>query len=106
MTNNKILGLIGLSARARNIAFGADSVEMEIKKRKIHLIIIATDSSGRTKSKFQKLSEEYNIPIIVVETIENLSKSIGKSNKAIIGIKDINIVNEIQRINNGGDVIG
>ncbi len=106
MTNNKILGLIGLSARARNIAFGADSVEMEIKKRKIHLIIIATDSSERTKSKFQKLSEEYNIPIIVVETIENLSKSIGKSNKAIIGIKDINIVNEIQRINNGGDVIG
>lgn len=106
MTNNKILGLIGLSARARNIAFGADSVEMEIKKRKIHLIIIATDSSERTKSKFQKLSEEYNIPIIVVETIENLSKSIGKSNKAIIGIKDINIANEIQRINNGGDVIG
>lgn len=106
MTNNKILGLIGLSARARKIAFGADSVEMEIKKRKVYLIVIATDSSERTKNKFQKLSEEYNVPIIMAETIESLSKSIGKNNKAIIGIEDINISKEIQKINNGGDVIG
>lgn len=106
MTNNKILGLIGLSARARKIAFGADSVEMEIRKRKVYLIVIATDSSERTKNKFQKLSEEYNIPIIIAETIESLSKSIGKNNKAIIGIEDINIAKEIQKINNGGDVIG
>ena len=38
--------------------------------------------------------------------IEELSKSIGKSNKAVIGIKDLNLSNEIQKINNGGDVIG
>ena len=38
--------------------------------------------------------------------IEELSKAIGKSNKAILGIKDINLSNEIQKINNGGEVIG
>lgn len=106
MTNNKILGLIGLAARARKIAFGADSVEIELKKRKVYLIVIAEDSSERTKNKFQKLSEEYNVPFIIKETIETLSKAIGKNNKAIIGVEDINISNEIVKINNGGDVIG
>lgn len=106
MINKKILGLIGLAARARNICFGADSVELEIKKRKVKLVVIAEDSSERTKEKFIKLSNEYNIPNIIGGKIDELSKAIGKSNKAIIGIKDINLSNEIQKINNGGEVIG
>ena len=97
---------MGLSARARKISFGADSVETQIKKKKVKLIIIAEDSSERTKDKFKKLGEIYNIPFIIVGKIDELSKSIGKANKAIIGIEDENLSNEIQKINNGGDVIG
>ena len=106
MKNSKILGLIGLAARARKISFGADSVELEAQKRKVYLIILAQDSSERTKEKFQKISEKYNIPIIITQTIENLSKAIGKNNKANIGIGDINLAKEIQKINNGGEAIG
>ena len=106
MVNKKILGLIGLSARARKVSFGADSVEEQIKKGKIKLIIVAEDSSERTKDKFRKLSIEYKIPIIIEGQIEELSKAIGKSNKAILGIEDINLSNEIQKINNGGEDIG
>lgn len=106
MINKKILGLLGLAARARKIAFGADSVENELKARKIKVIIVAEDSSKRTKEKFTKLGEQYNIPIIIKGNIDELSKTIGKNNKAIIGIKDINLSNEIVKINDGGDVIG
>lgn len=106
MINKKILGLIGFAAKARKVSFGADSVEIEVKKRKVKLIIIAEDSSKRTKDKFKKIAENNNIPYIIVGLIEELSKAIGKSNKAIIGIEDINLSNEIQKINNGGDVIG
>ena len=77
-----------------------------IKKNKVKLIIVAEDSSDRTKDKFKKLSESYNIPIIINREIEDLSKAIGKSNKAILGIEDINLSNEIQKINNGGEIIG
>ena len=77
-----------------------------IKKNKVKLIIVAEDSSDRTKDKFNKLSENYNIPIIIDGDIEVLSKAIGKSNKAILGIEDINLSNEIQKINNGGEIIG
>ena len=55
MINKKILGLIGLSARARKICFGADSVEEHAKKKKVKLILVATDSSERTKEKFKKM---------------------------------------------------
>ena len=77
-----------------------------IKKNKVKLIIVAEDSSDRTKDKFNKLSESYNVPIIIDGDIEVLSKAIGKSNKAILGIEDINLSNEIQKINNGGEIIG
>lgn len=106
MTNKKILGLMGLAARARKICFGADSVESECKKGKVKLLIVSREASERTKDKFNKVAVEYNIPIIETGEIEELSKAIGKSNKAVFGIEDINLSNEIQKINNGGEVIG
>ena len=106
MNENKILGLMGLAARARKVCFGADSVELEIKKKKVYLIIVAKDASARTKDKFRNICDEYDIPIIIEGEIEILSKAIGKSNKAIIGIEDSNLANEIQKIKNGGELIG
>ncbi len=106
MINKKILGLIGLSARARKISYGADSVEIQLKKKKVKLIIVAEDASDRTKNKFIKLSNEYNVPIIILSEIDEISKTIGKSNKAIIGIEEENISKEIQKIIMGGYVFG
>ena len=106
MINNNILGLIGLAMKAGKIAFGADSVEESILKRKVKLVIVSEESSERTKSKFIKLCQNYNIPIIIEGNIDDLSKTIGKSNKAVIGIKDINFANSIQKKYDGGDIIG
>ncbi len=106
MINKKILGLIGLAARARKICFGADSVALQIQKKKVYLVIVAEDSSDRTKDKFKSICEKNGIPIIIAGEIEILSKAIGKSNKAMMGIEDINLANEIQKINNGGEAIG
>lgn len=106
MINSKILGLIGLAMKAGKVSFGADSVEESIIKRKVKLVIIAEESSERTKNKFISICEKYNIPVIIDGNIEDLSKTIGKSNKAIIGIKDINFAKTIQKKYNGGDIIG
>lgn len=38
--------------------------------------------------------------------MQEISKAIGKENKAIFAVKDVNIANEIQRIYNGGEIIG
>ena len=52
MINNKVLGLIGLAMKAGKVVFGADSVEENILKRKVKLVIISEESSERTKKKF------------------------------------------------------
>ena len=88
------------------ISFGADSVENAIKKKIVKLVIVAEDSSERTKDKFNRICGEWKIPIIQTADIETLSKVIGKHNKAIIGIHDINLSKEIQKINNGGEDLG
>ena len=103
MINKKILGMLGLASRARMITFGADSTEDNINK--IKLIIIAEDASERTKTKFSKLAENSKIPIIICGCIEELSKAIGKQNKAIIGVKENNIALEIEKLYRG-DVNG
>ena len=56
--------------------------------------------------KFKEISENYNIELIIDSNIEQLSKTIGKSNKAILGIKDRNFAKSIQKKYNGGDIIG
>lgn len=104
--NKTILGLMGLATKARKVCFGADSVEQQIKKKKVNLIIIAEEASNRTKEKFENMAKQYRIPIIIKGEIEILSKAIGKSNKAVIGIEDINLASQIQKINNGGEHIG
>lgn len=106
LEKNKILGMIGLSARARKVAFGADSVEMEIKKRKVRLVIVSNEASTRTKEKFKKLTDEYSVASIEFGEIDELSKAIGKSNKAVLGILDNNLAREIAKKYNGGEFIG
>lgn len=103
---NKALGLIGISARAGKIVYGTDSCIDAIKKQKVKLLIVSNDASEKTKKNFKYYTQKYNIKICFFETVENLSKSIGKKNKVVIGILDENLAEEIEKIINGGEIIG
>ncbi len=104
--NHTIYGLIGLARRAGKINFGTESVQEVIKKGKAKLVIVAEDTSSRTKKNFEQLCERDNIPIRMIGTIEELSKSIGQVNKAVIVIKDENFAKELIKRIDGGEVIG
>ena len=106
MEQNKVLRLLGLATRAGKIAFGTESVIDTIKKNKASLVIVAKDAADRTKRNIQRIAEENNVPVKFYESIETLSKSIGKENKAIIAIKDKNFSSEILKIIDGGEIIG
>ena len=106
LTNNRICGLLGLATRAGKITFGTDACVSDIEKNKIKLIIIASDASERTKNNFNNFCNNNGIKIIECLTIDEISHAIGKNNKAVIGIKDVNFANEIEKIINGGEAIG
>ena len=106
MINNKVYGLLGLTAKAGKIAFGTDSCLEMIAKKKVKLVIVAEDSSERTINNFKEKCKENNIDFFVFGNKEDLSKSIGKVNKTVVAIKDKNLAGAIIKILNGGDVIG
>lgn len=106
MINNKIYGLLGLTAKAGKLSFGTDSCLDMIAKKKIKLVIVAEDSSERTINNFKEKCEQNNIDFYIWGNKEDISKSIGKINKAVIGIKDKNLAGAVKKILSGGDVIG
>ena len=105
-SSEKICGLLGLATRAGKTVFGTESCMSAIEKRKVKLILLASDASERTKTNFKEICNKNNIEVSEMLKMESLSKAIGKNNKAILGIEDINLSKEIERINNGGEVIG
>lgn len=107
MTNNeKLCGLLGLATRAGKTVFGTEACMSSIEKKKVKLVIIVKDAADRTKINFKEICNKSNIPIWEGLTIESLSKAIGKSNKAVVGITDVNFSKEMLKIIDGGEVIG
>ena len=96
----------GLATRAGKISFGTESTLEVIKDRKAKLVILAKDASDRTKNNFKKICDEYKVTYREFSNIENLSKCIGKDNKAVIAIKDVNFSSEIIKMIDGGEIIG
>ena len=106
MLVNKVYGLLGLCARAGKIVSGMDAVADDLKRHKVKLIIVAEDASEKTVKNIQYLADSKKVPVVVIGTISENSKAIGKENRAIIGVKDKNISDGIKKIIFGGEVFG
>ncbi len=65
-----------------------DAVINDVKKQKIKLVIVASDTSEKSKKNIKYVCTNYEIPLIELSTMEELGLVIGKKNRAIIGIKD------------------
>ena len=102
----KLYGLMGLATKAGKLICGTDACLEAIEKNSIKIILMANDASERTKKLFKEKCKVINIPIYEICTIEELSKSIGKENKAVIGIKENGFAKAIKKIIDGGEMIG
>ena len=91
---NKVYSMLGLCMKAGKIAYGSDMCEEKIKYKKISMLIVAEDASENTKERFKKLCKD-KIQFVIFGSIEDLSKCIGKENKAVIGIQDAGFGNKI-----------
>lgn len=98
--------MLGISAKAGKIVSGTDYCLLEMKKGKVKLILIAQNASEKTKKNFVFYAEQYKIPIVVYGELEENSKAIGKKNRAVIGIIDKNLADQIEKVINGGEKIG
>lgn len=77
-----------LLQKREKLFLGFDAIEDGIKRKIVSLIIIANDTSEKTKKEVKFICDKYDIKFIVFGTIEGNSHSIGKTNRAIIGVCD------------------
>lgn len=80
----------GLRLSRGKVVSGMDAVADSVLKHKTKLVIVAEDTSEKSKKNIKYVCTNNNINVIELSTIENLSHVIGKKNKAIIGITDKN----------------
>lgn len=100
MTNNnqKIYSYIGLAMRAGKVVSGDDTTLKELKKGKVSLVIVANDASDNTKKLFEDKSSYRKVDQVYFSTKVELGLSIGKSPRAVIGIKDKALANKITEL--------
>lgn len=87
-TNDKVLSMIGLAARAGALCSGEYAVEKAVKSRHGKLVIVAGDASDNTKKMFKDMCSFYHIPIRIFATKEELGHWTGKAYRASICILD------------------
>jgi len=81
MSNNKLLGMLGLAARARKLVAGTEIVTDKIRSgRDVKLVLIASDVSDNTMKKIVNCCEFYETEYKIIQfTRDEISHAIGKS---------------------------
>lgn len=92
----KLLNLLGLSMRAGYLVSGEDNVITEMKKGKVKIVFVASDSSLKTIDNFKRKCYFYKVDVSFDYSSCELSSSIGKDRK-IIGLKNANMYAEIKK---------
>ena len=94
--NRKIQSLLSPCQRAGKIVTGEDTVEINVKKGSAFLVIIAGDASENTKNKFVNKCKYYNVPYFICYTKEELSSCIGKYNRSVYAITEVNFAEKLR----------
>lgn len=103
---NKIYGFLGLIQKSGNLSSGDDTVEIDIKKNKVKLLIISEDASENTRKRFEDIANSKSINYVIFGEKNSLGVAIGKSPRSILAVKDSGFskafINKVSSINNGG----
>lgn len=94
---DKVLSMLGLAARSRNVVSGGFATETAVKSGKAHLVIIAEDASDNTGKKYNNMCNFYAVPCAVYGTKELLGHSMGREERSVLAVTDEGFANSIQK---------
>ncbi|MCM1089032.1 MAG: ribosomal L7Ae/L30e/S12e/Gadd45 family protein [Muribaculaceae bacterium] len=97
VNHDKILSLLGLATRSRNVVSGGFATENAVKSGKAVLVIVAKDASDNTKKKFQNMCEFYQVPFCQFGEKESLGHSMGKQERTSLAVTDMGFADSIRK---------
>ena len=93
----KVLSLLGLAARGRNLVSGEFSTENAVKDGSACLVIVSEDASANTKKLFTDKCSFYEVPFFILGTKEMLGRAIGKEMRASIAVTNSGLSDSIMK---------
>jgi len=88
LKQNKILSLLGLAAKSRNVVSGEFATEKAVKEGKAKLVIVAEDASDNTKKLFTNKCTYYHVPIYLYGIKNELGHAMGKEVRSSLAVTD------------------
>ena len=85
---DKVLSLLGLAARGKNLVSGEFSTEKAVKTGKAFLVIVSQEASENTKKMFRNMCSFYQVPMYLYESKEKLGNAVGKQFRASLAVLD------------------
>lgn len=95
LAQNKILSLLGLSMRGRNLASGEFQTLEAIKMGNAFMVIVARDASDNTKKLFHDKCSFYEVPVYEYGSKEELGRAIGKDLRSSLAVCDEGLANAV-----------
>ena len=95
MKQNKVLSLLGLAMRGRNLVSGEFQTLEAVKNGSAMLVIIAEDASANTKKLFTNKCTFYEVPVYEYGMKEELGRAIGKDVRSSLGVSDAGLAQAI-----------
>lgn len=94
---NKVLSLLGLATRSRNVVSGGFATEHAVKCGKAYFVIIAEDASDNTKKKFSNMCKFYEVPYAYYGDKEVLGHAMGKEERTTLAVTEAGFADSIQK---------
>lgn len=95
--NRQWLNFLGLALSAGAVITGEQMVVQAIQNKKVHLVILAEDTSANTFKKVTDKCRFYEIEWIQKADSEELGHALGKEFRKVVGITDPNFAKALSK---------
>ncbi len=97
MRQSRVLSMLGLAARGRNVVSGELQTLNAVKDGSAMLVIVAEDASENTKKLFSDKCSFYEVPLRMYGSREALGRAIGKEMRSSLAVVDAGLAQSVTR---------
>ena len=97
MSDKRVLGLLGLAARAGGLVDGSERVINAFNKNPHMIVFLATDAGENIQKKIRNKAAYYHAELNEMFTSSELSKAIGKEKRTVIAVTDKRFIKPLSK---------
>lgn len=95
------LNLLGIAYRARQCSLGVAKIIDDIRKKRVKLVIIASDCGTQTYKQLTDKCNSYDVPYVVAAEKSVISHAIGQTNRVAIAILNDGFARKLKQLITG-----